>query len=305
MLGTTIDVPVDRPVDGDTVRVMIDGRSEALRILALDTEESRPGGDKPITTWGRRAAERAAGLFTPGRTVILEFEGDEPVEICLRRYRDNYGRLLVLVHLDGVNFSEQMIAEGFSPYFNKYGHARFEAYHAAFVDAERRAQASRRGIWDQVSANGSEQRNYASLGAWWSLRAAIIDDYRRAKAAGAAILNSRLDYADIVARATAGDEAVIFTELAAFRRLGSRRAAIAIGSQAQPFQVFVPDIESDDGTALLNLVQERYLAEDDGRTAIRPRRGYGYVRGRLQLFRGVPEVVVASPAGITDNPPAM
>ena len=42
MLGTTLDVPVDRPVDSDTVRVLIDGRSKSLRILALDTEESAP-----------------------------------------------------------------------------------------------------------------------------------------------------------------------------------------------------------------------------------------------------------------------
>jgi micrococcal nuclease len=54
MPGTTLEAPVDRPVDGDTVRVLINGRSEALRILALDTEESRPGGDKPMTPWGVR-----------------------------------------------------------------------------------------------------------------------------------------------------------------------------------------------------------------------------------------------------------
>lgn len=104
MFGTTLDVPVDRPVDGDTVRVLIEGRSESLRILALDTEESRPGGDKPMTPWGRQASARAAELFISGRAVTLEFEGNEPVVECLQRYRDNFGRLLVMVHLDGMNF---------------------------------------------------------------------------------------------------------------------------------------------------------------------------------------------------------
>lgn len=303
MFGTTLEVPVDRPVDGDTVRVLIDGASEALRILALDTEESRPGGDKPMTPWGREASDHAATLFLPGRMVTLEFEGNEPVAECLQRYRDNFGRLLVLVHLDGLNFSEHMIAEGYSPYFNKYGHARFPEYHQAFVAAERGAQAARRGVWDQVTVNGSEQRNYANLGAWWSLRAAIIDDYRRARADGADILDSRLDYAEIAARGAGGGNIVVFTELAAFRRLGSRRAVIDIGSRAQPFQVFIPDIESDEGTALVNLVHERYLAEDDGRTTIRGRRSYAYVEGPLQLYRDAPEVVVTGPAAITDAPP--
>ncbi len=55
----------------------------------------------------------------------------------------------------------------------------------------------------------------------------------------AAILNSRLDYAEIAERARNGEEIVVFTELATFRRLGSRRAVIDIGSQAQPFQVFI------------------------------------------------------------------
>jgi micrococcal nuclease len=304
MPGTTLEVPVDRPVDGDTVRVLIAGRSESLRILALDTEESRPGGDKPLTPWGRAASDHAAELFIGGRTVTLEFEGNEPVAECLQRYRDNFGRLLVLLSLDGLNFSEHMISEGYSPYFNKYGHARFAEHHQAFVAAERSAQAARRGLWDQVRVNGSEQRNYANLGAWWSLRAAIIDDYRWARADGAAILNSRLDYAEIAERARNGEEIVVFMELATFRRLGSRRAVIEIGSQAQPFQVFIPDIETDEGMALVNLVLERYLAEDDGRTTIRARRSYAYVQGRLQIFRDAPEVIVTGPAGISDAPPA-
>jgi micrococcal nuclease len=303
MFGTTLEAPVDRPVDGDTVRVLINGRSESLRILALDTEESRPGGDKPTTPWGRAASAHAAELFTPGRSVTLEFEGNEPVAESLQRYRDNFGRLLVLVHIDDLNFSEHMIAEGYSPYFNKYGHAHFAEHHRAFVAAERTAQAARRGLWDQVAVNGSEQRNYANLGAWWSLRAAIIDDYRRARAAGAAVLNSRLDYAEIANRARAGEEIVVFTELAAFRRLGARRAVIDIGSQAQPFLVFIPDIESDEGMALVNLVHERYLADDDGRTTTRARRSYAYVHGRLQIFRDAPEIILAAPAGISDTPP--
>jgi micrococcal nuclease len=253
---------------------------------------------------GRQASDHAAELFTPGRAVTLEFEGNEPIAECLQRYRDNFGRLLVLVHLDGLNFSEHMIAEGYSPYFNKYGHARFAEHHQAFVAAERSAQAARRGLWDQVAVNGSEQRNYANLGAWWSLRAAIIDDYRRARADGAAILNSRLDYAEIAERARRGEEIVVFTELATFRRLGSRRAVIDIGSQAQPFQVFIPNIETDEGVALVNLVHERYLAEDDGRTTIRARRSYAYVQGRLQIFHDAPEVIVPGAAGITDAPPA-
>ena len=44
-----------------------------------------------MTPWGRAASDYAAELFTAGRTVTLEFEGNEPVAECLQRYRDNFG----------------------------------------------------------------------------------------------------------------------------------------------------------------------------------------------------------------------
>ena len=117
------------------------------------------------------------------------------VRICehaLERYRDNYGRLLVFVHVDGMDYQEHMIAEDYSPYFTKYGNARFHIYHHRYLAAERAAQAARRGVWNQVAVNGAEQRNYAVLTAWWALRAAVIEDYRRARSEGADILDSRL-----------------------------------------------------------------------------------------------------------------
>jgi hypothetical protein len=56
--------------------------------------------------------------------------------------------------------------------------------------------------------------------------------------------------------------------------------------------------------ALVSLVHERYLAEDDGRTTVRSRRSYAYVSGRLQMFRDNPEVIVSGPDAIADALPA-
>ena len=49
--GTTVEATVSRVVDGDTIRVFLPRQSddESLRILALDTEESRASGSKPVT----------------------------------------------------------------------------------------------------------------------------------------------------------------------------------------------------------------------------------------------------------------
>jgi micrococcal nuclease len=57
--GTSVKATVTRVVDGDTIVVALDGTSEHLRLLALDTEESHRGGTKPVTPWGKAAKEEA------------------------------------------------------------------------------------------------------------------------------------------------------------------------------------------------------------------------------------------------------
>jgi micrococcal nuclease len=298
---------VERPVDGDTVRVTVNGLSESVRIQALDTEESKAGGDKPVTPWGKKTAEHAATLFTPGREIILDFDTpktDAPPDTALSRFRDNYGRLLALIFIDDLDFQEHMISLGYSPYFPKYGNVHTEALHRRYLAAERKAQAQGLGVWNQVEVNGSVMRDYPALAAWWALRAAIIDDYRRARAEGTEILNPRIDFETITQWAEEGRQATVFTEFRTYRRLSSRKAVIDIGSQTQPFSIFIPDIETAKAQELIELLQTRYIAggTEGGRTVTEPRRGYGYVRGHLKLFNERPEIVVDGPEDVFDHP---
>ncbi|MGH8869555.1 MAG: thermonuclease family protein [Actinomycetes bacterium] len=305
MSGTKIEVPVDRAVDGDTVRVMIGEKSESVRISCLDTEESLAGGGKPVTPLGKKASDHAKSVLKNGRVVTLEFEGDEPAEVCLQRYRDNFGRLLAYLHVEDDDFVEDTIRQGYSPYFCKYGNARFVEHHRRYTQAERAAIGEHLGVWDQLKHNGSVTREYPDLTSWWALRASIVDDYRRARGEGIDVLDSRLHFAELTRRAGAGGEAVVFTELRELRRLGSRKAIIDIGSVAQPFKVFVPDIESSKGQKLVHLLEDRYLGVSDGATVTRPLRGYAYVRGTLKLFGApgdqTPEIVVDGPDGLFDS----
>jgi micrococcal nuclease len=296
--GTSVDTQVTRVVDGDTLVVPLGDREERLRLLCLDTEESNPGSDKPITPWGRRAKAEAERLFPATEPVTLEFPGTEDLDVCLRRYRDNFGRLLVFAHRGDTDFQEHMIRTGFSPYFTKYGHAEFDDHRERYVAAERAAQIAHIGVWDQVTVNGSEMRNYALLGTWWALRAALIDDYRRRRAVDPRLLNSRLDYEELQRLAAERAEVTVFTELAGYTRVGRHRAVVDIGSRAQPFKLFVPDIESEHGRAVLALLDNRYLAKDD----THPRRNYAYVSGRLHVFGGAPELTVEAAAQIRDLP---
>jgi micrococcal nuclease len=309
MSGTSLTVRVDRVVDGDTVRVFLrdnDEKSESLRVLSLDTEEVF-AGYKPITPLGKKASERAKELIKPGDTIKLVLPGNEPLAEALEKYRGNFGRLLVYIELeDGRDFQEIIIEEGLSPYFMKYGYAHFAARHQRYIDAERKAQSEKVGIWDQLTNNGSEIRNYAALGTWWDLRARIIEGYREIKrrAPEANLFNTRLDYERLVEIAKAGEETTVFMELRNFRPTSGDHILFQTGSLSQPYQLFIPNGNSGGGEDVMKLLLNRYVAEGEDK----PRRSYAYVTGPTKMFpngeNGRPEIIVTDPAQITDWPNA-
>ncbi len=299
--GTAIEATVRWVVDGDTIRVFLPGEEndESLRILCLDTEESRSTGDKPETPWGHEAKKRAEVFFSPGDKVRLEFPGSEGVDVCTKKYRGNYGRLLVFVHKNGVDFQETMIREGYSPYFMKYGNAAFHQYHEKYSEAEKLAQEEHLGVWDQIRVNQTEIRNYASLGTWWRLRAEIIDRYRAIKNQHENLYNTRLDFDEIVEMANKNQSVVVFTELREIRRISQGNALISIGSIKQPFSLFLPGIDSDDGQKVIRLLKSRYISVD----LEHPNRSYAYVSGELSVYKGDPQIVIRSSSQITDEIP--
>ncbi len=297
--GTHLKVKFSRIVDGDTIRVFLPGdeKDESLRILALDTEESIAGGSKPITPWGKKAKQRAELFFLDADEVTIEFPGNEDLATCLQKYRGNFGRLLVYVYRDGVDFQETMIREGYSPYFMKYGNAEFTGHHLRYTQAEQNAQRHHLGVWDQITVNGVAHRNYAVLGTWWQLRATLIDSYRKIRAIDPSILNTRLDYLALETKAKTEDSVTVFTELSSLTRVGGRHGLIGIGSIKQPFNLFIPNLDSPTGQEILNLLESRYISRGDDH----PRRSYAYVTGQLSAYNNRPQMVVTSPDQISDS----
>lgn len=303
MSGLKLHVQVDRVVDGDTVRVIIDGKSEPLRILALDTEEVTAGA-KPVTPLGHKASDFTKSKVKPGDVVTIEFPGNEPLAVAMVRYRDNYGRLLVFLHTAaGEDLQEMLIEEGLSPYFTKYGYAEFIELHMKYVAAERKAQARRAGIWDQIANNGAVFRNYAALGVWWELRARIIEGYRAAKRVhpDAPPYDTRLDFETLRKLSAAGERTTIFTEVRDFRPAGPH-VLFSTGSLAQPFGVLVPGANEGGSADVMELLLQRYVAKDEEH----PRRSYLYITGNLHRYpdndEGKPEMTLQSVDQIADGP---
>jgi micrococcal nuclease len=298
--GTHIEVEMVRVIDGDTISVRLPGseKAESLRLLCLDTEESFAFGSKPVTPWGKQAKKRAQAFFADAQTITIEFPSNDPLETCMSKHRGNFSRLLVYAHHQQQDFQEVMIREGYSPYFMKYGHAAFASKHAAYQTAERQAQSQHIGVWNQIEVNGSEQRNYATLSVWWKLRAALIDDYRQHRTQYPELLNSRLDYDQIAAKALRKQSITIFTELAYVRRAGGIHGLASYGSDERPLNIFIPRLFSDDGEALLNLLNQRYIRRNE----THPAASYAYISGVMSLYNGIPQLTLSSIDQVCDTP---
>jgi len=127
---------VIRVVDGDTIVVDYEGRPEKVRLLCVDTPESVHPDAKQNIPLGR-VASRFAEEQLSGKYVELEFEG--------HRLRGKYGRLLAYVIVDGTNFNLELIRQGLSPYYTKYGHSKH--YDRQFRSLEKQARKEGLGIW--------------------------------------------------------------------------------------------------------------------------------------------------------------
>ncbi len=134
--GRTL-VPVVEVVDGDTIRVDLDGQETAVRLIGIDTPER----DGPYTS--RECYGEEASGFThdslAGRTVELDFDVERT---------DRYGRTLAYVWLDGALFNERLVRSGYAVVTTFPPNVR---YVGRFTAAQRRARDEQRGLWGACS----------------------------------------------------------------------------------------------------------------------------------------------------------
>ncbi|TNE52163.1 MAG: thermonuclease family protein [Deltaproteobacteria bacterium] len=292
--GTRLDnVQVLDVIDGDTIRVEINGEQESLRLVCLDTEESQKGSDKPVTNAGKLASEMAKKFFTEADgswcKISMEFESNASLEDCLEHERGNYGRLICYVYKGDVSYNLHAIRGGWSPYFVKYGTSRF--FHAEMLEAEREAQAHRRVIWDPATNAGGMSRDYETLVPWWNSRGAWMDDFRsHGRSKGA--LEVRSDYARLLEAMRAGDTVTLFCDLQqGITKETESGSVIYVGTQGRSFSLWIPKETTEEHTALLHLIHDRYA---------RHGRGFVYVTGKVTSFRDKPQIVLSQLSQLSD-----
>ncbi|CAD5933893.1 hypothetical protein PCC9214_01472 [Planktothrix tepida] len=293
-MGTRIkNLQVTRVVDGDTIKVLLNDKREFLRLDCVDTEEILNHDSKPRTNAGIAAAEMAQQYFTNEHgfltQVDIEFDGNEPAEVCLEKYRDHHGRLICYVHKYGENFNLKLIKEGWSPYYIKYGYSRL--YHQEMMEAEAEAQAYNRMIWNPQTNEHSGFRNYTILMPWWSLRASIVDDFRRYGQPNG-VLSVRLDYPKILLAAMKQQWVTIFCDLQeGITKWIGNSAIIHTGTKDHNLKLWIPEATDGKYAPLVYLINKRYTGLG---------RGYIYVSGQVTMYRDKPEITLTSLQQLSD-----
>lgn len=129
-------------VDGDTIKVDIDGKIETIRIIGLNTPET-VDPRKSVECFGKEASNKAKELLL-GKTVILEKDSSQGE-------RDKYNRLLRYVFIsDGYDFGKTMIAEG---YAYEYTYNSAYKYQKVYKEAQVTAQSMQKGLWSPNACN--------------------------------------------------------------------------------------------------------------------------------------------------------
>lgn len=146
--NNTISAEVTNVVDGDTIKVSIDGRSETVRLLLVDTPETKHPS-KPVQPFGPEASSFAEETLD-GQEIELELGISE---------RDKYGRLLAYVWIEDRMFNEMLLEKGFARV--AYIYQPNVKYVEEFQSLQRAAQKEGVGIWsieDYVREDGFQGR---------------------------------------------------------------------------------------------------------------------------------------------------
>jgi len=128
---------VTRVIDGDTIDVSFDGKTERIRVIGIDTPET-VDPRKPVECFGQEASAVAKEQLTD-ETVQLE---SDPTQ----GERDKYNRLLRYVWMDNgtVDFGKLMIATG---YAHEYTYNLPYKYQAEYKQAQKEAEQGKKGLW--------------------------------------------------------------------------------------------------------------------------------------------------------------
>lgn len=190
----TLTGTVDHVVDGDTVRIISRGFQTTVRLIGIDTPETkRPG--YPVQCGGPQASAETTRLLPVGRAVRVVSDPSQDV-------RDKYDRFLGYIYAGGAgargSVNYRLVSSGFARTYIYRG-VPFQ-YATSFLAGEAMARRRHLGIWGPPCSGNTTKP--ASVGAASGGSAAPARPGCDPNYAGACIPSPPpdLDCADITAR---------------------------------------------------------------------------------------------------------
>jgi endonuclease YncB( thermonuclease family) len=141
---------VSRFVDGDTITVNMNGKTEKVRLVGVDTPETHKP-NTPVQCYGS-----AAAAFTKNSLTGKKFR---LVSDSLSTDRDRYDRLLRYVVLtNGANFNQKLIEQGYGFYYPYFPFTKSDE----FATAQESAKSANRGLWGNCKPTPTDKGGWVS-----------------------------------------------------------------------------------------------------------------------------------------------
>ncbi|MDF2157410.1 thermonuclease family protein [Algoriphagus sp. CAU 1675] len=136
----TLAFEIIKFVDGDTFWIRNEkGEDEKIRLIGIDSPESRRTGRTEIEYYGKEASEYLKNLLS-GKGVELKYD--------VQRY-DRYGRTLAYAYLENGTFiNALLVAQGYAQVATFPPNVKYASY---FIQLEREAKNLKKGMWQDPS----------------------------------------------------------------------------------------------------------------------------------------------------------
>jgi len=126
---------IDHFVDGDTIAVKMNGKTESVRMIGVDTPETHKP-NSPVQCYGPAAAAYTKNLIGNNK---VRLEADPT-----NQNRDRYDRLLRYVYLpDNRLVNKELVANGYGFAYTSFPFTKKDE----FVAAEKQAETGAKGLW--------------------------------------------------------------------------------------------------------------------------------------------------------------
>jgi micrococcal nuclease len=136
--------PVVKVVDGDTVDIAVNGKTERLRLIGINTPET-VDPNKPVECFGPQASANAHKLLDGAEVKIAPDPSQDD--------KDIYGRFLRYVwRSDGLFYNLEAIKDGFA---FEYTFKNPYQYQKEFQAAQKSAQTNQLGLWSACEKNST------------------------------------------------------------------------------------------------------------------------------------------------------